>query len=45
MAQSGVIDDPQFAGASLCREKSVVFVHTLNCIKRAGVRPESVSAH
>jgi len=35
MAQSGAANDPQFAGSSRSREKSVLFVHTLNCVESA----------
>jgi hypothetical protein len=45
MAQSGVIDDPQFAGSSRCREYSLMFIRTMKRNKRAGVPPGSVGAH
>ena len=44
MAQSEAIDDPHVAGSSRGREKSVMFVRTLNCIESARVPPRSISA-
>ena len=44
MAQSRAINDPRFAGSSLRREMSVMFVRTLIYIGGASAPPQSGSA-